>query len=191
MVRPPIATRELALPAHLFNLRSQHPAGRGKIIKRELYWTQDATPTPWSDTYELLLYMDRLFVPRLHVLTPRLYNRLDPKQSLEHVYEHNQLCLYHPGQYDSSMHLADSVMPWAIEWLLHFETWSVTGEWYGGGKHPEPRSSSVGTDEGDDGDGVGTWVPRPRPGESERSCFERAFRTMFPGRPLSAALNWK
>ena len=179
MVRPPTSTRDLSPAQHLFRLRSMHPDGRGATSKRELYWTQTATPTTWSDTYELLLYMDHLRVPRVHVLTPKLYSRLDPRMPLEHV--------YHPGQYDGAMNLADSVIPWGIEWLLHYETWSVTGEWRGGGKHPEPRSPS------EPGEGAhGSWVhAQRRPRETERSRFERAFRALFPGRPPTDALNWR
>ena len=34
------------------------------------------------------------------------------------------------------MLLADTIVPWAAEWLMHYELWLVTGEWTGGGDHP-------------------------------------------------------
>jgi hypothetical protein len=32
------------------------------------------------------------------------------------------------------MLLADSIVPWASEWLFFYEFWLVTGEWDGGGR---------------------------------------------------------
>jgi hypothetical protein len=29
--------------------------------------------------------------------------------------------------------IADTIVPWTAEWLVHYEIWLVTGEWYGGG----------------------------------------------------------
>lgn len=34
------------------------------------------------------------------------------------------------------MLLAKTILPWTAEWLLHYEVWLVTGEWVGGGVHP-------------------------------------------------------
>lgn len=41
------------------------------------------------------------------------------------------------------MLIADTYIPWAIEWLYYYEIWLVTGEWCGGGIHPttaKPKS---------------------------------------------------
>jgi hypothetical protein len=29
--------------------------------------------------------------------------------------------------------IADTLVPWASEWLFDYELWLATGEWYGGG----------------------------------------------------------
>lgn len=34
------------------------------------------------------------------------------------------------------MLLADTYVPWTMEWLVDFELWLATGEWLGGGEHP-------------------------------------------------------
>ena len=33
------------------------------------------------------------------------------------------------------MYLAETILPWASEWLAHYEGWLYTGEWKGGGVH--------------------------------------------------------
>ena len=29
------------------------------------------------------------------------------------------------------MLIVDTIVPWAAEWLLHYEIWLATGEWFG------------------------------------------------------------
>jgi hypothetical protein len=37
------------------------------------------------------------------------------------------------------MFLADTILPWAVEWLAYYEIWLATGVWYGGGEWPPRR----------------------------------------------------
>jgi len=34
------------------------------------------------------------------------------------------------------MSIASTILPWASEWLFHYEIWRATGEWTGGGREP-------------------------------------------------------
>jgi len=36
------------------------------------------------------------------------------------------------------MLIADTIIPWASEWLFHYEIWKVTKTWHGGGHDPSP-----------------------------------------------------
>ncbi len=49
------------------------------------------------------------------------------------------LCLRLPNkwQWNSSIMLIDSYIPWASEWTEFYEIWKMTSKWYGGGEHPE------------------------------------------------------
>lgn len=40
------------------------------------------------------------------------------------------------------MLIANTIVPWAVEWLFFYEVWLVTGEWGGGGEWP-PRSDQT------------------------------------------------
>jgi len=33
--------------------------------------------------------------------------------------------------------IADTTVPWTIDWLACYEVWLATGNWTGGGRHPE------------------------------------------------------
>lgn len=57
---------------------------------------------------------------------------------IPHVYTLNELCLYYPKyqEFNSKMLIADCIIPWISLWLYHYENWHITGEWKGGGIHP-------------------------------------------------------
>jgi hypothetical protein len=88
--------------------------------------------------------------PRVRVLSPTLkHRRGDPQGELPHVYwddpERPALCLFdHEGrQWSPTDLLADTTVPWTIDWLACYEGWRATGEWAGGGRHitQEPEST--------------------------------------------------
>ena len=48
-----------------------------------------------------------------------------------------KICSFMPREdWDSSMLIADTVVPWTVEWLMFYEIWLISGKWQGGGKHP-------------------------------------------------------
>ena len=70
--------------------------------------------------------------------TPHLYwNELVPEQSC--------LCVFDPvgSEWTPNMAIADTIIPWTIDWLASYEGWLATGEWAGGGRHPEVVNDRV------------------------------------------------
>ncbi|MEO9598918.1 hypothetical protein [Parasphingorhabdus sp.] len=49
--------------------------------------------------------------------------------------ENSALCLFDPeqNQWDDTMAIAETTVFWAARWLLYYEYWHLTGEWFGGG----------------------------------------------------------
>jgi hypothetical protein len=69
--------------------------------------------------------------PEIVVVSPELEG---PKgMRLPNVYPGSRLCLCYPHQWKRSHVIAHTIVPWASEWLLHYEFWAATGEWHGGG----------------------------------------------------------
>jgi hypothetical protein len=56
---------------------------------------------------------------------------------LPHVYSSDTqyLCLHYPREkkWTESQNIAVTIIPWAAEWLFHYEIWVITGTWNGGG----------------------------------------------------------
>ena len=110
-----------------------------RFDKNEMTWEADITPSPISKTYKLRIKYILGKKPVIRVISEVL-ERLE-NQKLPHVYsdEKQELCLYYPkfGEWHSGMFIAETIVPWASEWLYFYENWLITGEWHGGGKHPE------------------------------------------------------
>ena len=84
-------------------------------------------------------------IPLVRVLSPSLVLNFDAEQEapLPHVYFEgpdyrlSPLCLFDPaaGQWDASMSISRTTIPWAARWLACYELWEATGRWHGGGRH--------------------------------------------------------
>lgn len=114
-------------------LRFRWPAGETTLHRNVVRWVGPLQPTPVSPTYTVSVAYNPAWWPKVFVLDPKL----DPghRERLPHVYSGDQLCLYTPGtsQWNRSMLLADTIVPWTAEWLLHYEIWRATDRWVGGG----------------------------------------------------------
>jgi uncharacterized protein len=72
---------------------------------------------------------------------------------LGHKPEFPALCLFDPKQdeWSPDEFIADKIIPWAIKWLFYYEVWLATGEWQGGGRHPEiPKDAACLSRDGSD-----------------------------------------
>lgn len=135
----------LSLALQFQHIRRCYPTFRVQVRRSELVATGDLTPTPQSRTYRVKLFFAPWCYPKVYVLRPNLA-LLVGGAHLPHVYRtDNELCLFLPGngEWDHGMFLADTIIPWSAEWLLWYELWQATGEWYGGGLHPDLNNSGL------------------------------------------------
>ena len=87
------------------------------------------------------------FLPIVRVLRPSLILNFDAEEEapLPHVYFEgpdyhlSPLCLFDPfaREWDASMSIARTTIPWAARWLACYELWEATGRWHGGGRHQQ------------------------------------------------------
>lgn len=102
---------------------------------RELIWRGNIKPSPIHDTYSVKLYFKKGNRPKVYVLNPKLI--IPTGKELPHVHSEDDLCLYYPNgkEWNEEKFLVKTMLPWASEWLYHYEIWLVTGDWNGGGIH--------------------------------------------------------
>lgn len=96
-------------------------------------------PSPFSREYLVQIDYCRGKSPTTRVISPTLRS-LCGDRKIPHIYQGDgdPLCLFYPpaDEWNSTKWIANTIVPWACEWLLHFEAWLFTGEWDGGGIHP-------------------------------------------------------
>lgn len=116
-------------------LKKVFPNSRGGVRRNRLGWSADLQPTGLSDTYTIYLEYTLEKSPTVVVQSPELRDRDDER--VPHRYSDGSLCLFLPGagEWQRHMYLAETILPWTSEWLLHYEIWLGTGEWCGGGIH--------------------------------------------------------
>lgn len=104
--------------------------------EREITWVHTVTPTPLSETYKIKLHYKKEEGISVYVVEPKL-TLAEGKKVLPHVYStpEQKLCLYYPAgkEWHPGMYYVKTLIPWACEWLYHYEIWVGTGIWHGGG----------------------------------------------------------
>jgi hypothetical protein len=143
MARPGIRRHTLAQRA--FELRQLKLPGARIDTRpgRELRMSFEIAPTEFSPLYHCLLIVPQVKVsPSMYVTKPDLMS-LSKGVRPPHIYSHEagrtELCLWWPKmrEWTSNMKLTDTYIAWTAEWLWYFEDWLITGEWAGGGAHPD------------------------------------------------------
>lgn len=123
------------------------PALNSRFEGGLLVVTGRVQPTSITREYGIRLSYRDYERPKVYVVSPKLERRpQEPDTPIPHTYEYltpgkERPCVYYPGsdEWNSSMLIATSVMPWLLSWLVDYELWHATGEWLGGGK---PHGSS-------------------------------------------------
>ncbi len=120
---------------------------RGTVRAGKLRWEGEIQPSSQSETYLVGIDYAPSGPPDITVLSPRL--EAPEGESLPHVYPGERLCLCYPRQWRAEMRIDQTIVPWIAEWLFHYELWSFTGRWHGGG-HTVPDSPKASAPEADD-----------------------------------------
>ena len=94
-----------------------------------LSWTGRLQPCDLSRIYTVQITYARGRYPAVRVLAPKF--QAAENGFLPHTYDNGTLCLYDAAQWNPTMLIVDTIVPWAAEWLLHYEIWLATGEWSG------------------------------------------------------------
>nr|HPI87014.1 hypothetical protein [Bacteroidales bacterium] len=98
--------------------------------------------SPLSDSYNIKIVYDIDNHPDIYVIKRKL-KLFSGATSLPHVYDtaKQHLCVYYrtAKEWNKSMPIVDSIVPWTSEWLYHYEFWLATGTWHGKGIHGKPK----------------------------------------------------
>lgn len=123
------------------SLKSDFPSAAITYNQNSLHMEYDVTPSPLSSQYRIKLEYYKGMFPNAYVVHPDKLKLYPDMTTLPHVYStpEQKLCLFYrkSREWNSSMFITNTIIPWASEWLLHYECWLATGKWHGGGIHIE------------------------------------------------------
>jgi hypothetical protein len=122
---------------------------------KTVQWEGTIQPTPISREYRVVVKYTLSHPPICIVKDPDI-SALAEGRKIPHTYRNHtgikgtQLCLYLPAikrknkvsEWQPTMFLANTILPWASIWLLYFEFWLSSDVWDGGGvEHDESEVS--------------------------------------------------
>jgi hypothetical protein len=132
------------LPIGVQAMNIKHMFTESKVTTvhdQQLTWTHTISPSPLGSLYKVKLVYHLSKAPRIYVVDPKPLPVAKGKTKLPHCYDQKEqcLCLYYPDgkEWNKTMLLAATVIPWTYEWLYHYEIWLGTGQWTGGGVHTQ------------------------------------------------------
>jgi hypothetical protein len=97
-----------------------------EYVRCDKAWYGHLQPTDESPRYRVKLVYAPKLVPKVWVLRPELH----PDACQLHRYSDGSLCLYYPwdGDWRPELFVADTILPWAAEWLFCYECWLLDPE---------------------------------------------------------------
>jgi hypothetical protein len=130
-----LSNRNASVTRQALALAQRFPDSTLRRNGRLLIWRGRMQPTPISRTYLIEVRYQYGWPPKTRVVSQL---RTRTGKSLPHVWHHQHrvLCLYQAEDWNPRMLIANTIVPWASEWLLFYEVWLVTGGWDGGGQWP-------------------------------------------------------
>ncbi len=137
-------TPSISLIKQKVSLKNAYKDSECVIEGKKLIWTGKVRPTVLSKEYTLIILYEFKKSPKVWITGDEL-ERIDDK-NFPHIYDRDiknnmvRICLYMNSEFNSSKLLANTIIPWAIEWLYYYEIWLLTDEWLGGGRHPQNGS---------------------------------------------------
>ena len=110
-----------------FNSLDCHPKLPGFFFRlKNIQQVEGIDVTNDFQKYWFVMFVDPDLGPKIYVWGPRI-------DKLYHVYSDKRLCLFDPKEYDwkSSRTLIDDIIGWTYMWIVYFEEWQKSGNWYG------------------------------------------------------------
>lgn len=128
----------LGLGEQLAYLRLFFPEFQSRVESGWLRSVGRIQPTVISQEYEVEFTQPGGKFPEVRVINPPL-ERGKNDEDIPHMYSQERLCLYLPSgeEWKPAQPIALTIVPWTTLWLAYYEVWLATGEWQGGGVHPE------------------------------------------------------
>lgn len=118
--------KNVTLGLQLFSIKQSFPGFEFYRNEDEDYWIGQLTPS--GNTYTVKIVYQYTRSPKVFIIEPTIL------KAAPHIYPDESLCLYYPLDKDYNNKfsiIADTIIPWTVEWLYYYEKWLDSGVWWG------------------------------------------------------------
>lgn len=129
-------------------IRHEWPSFTAAVNGNVLVARGKVRPTPITAEYTVRIEYRSGSAPSIFVEDPSLKRRAaNPDEPIPHTYDFTnpgkeRPCVFFPPEdWSPTKAISKTVIPWLMTWLVDYELWHATGEWLGGGRHPEVERS--------------------------------------------------
>lgn len=130
---------QMSVPSQAQYLKRMYPHSSVRWGNHStMIWRCDLQPSEISCKYTIeIRYSNHMGFPKMYVISPHPLQLHPGESKLPHVYDSakQQICVHFYGEWNKTMPLASTYVPWASRWLHSYETWLVTGVWIGKSFH--------------------------------------------------------
>lgn len=133
-----IKIKDKTIVEQMASIKTRYPSFNVVFNRLSLKSVGTIKPTPRSETYIVEIKYKLHFPVKVSILQPTLLKNFNG-DDVPHVYPGKKLCLFYPKymEFKQCDFISDTIIPWTSLWLYYYEDWHMTGEWHGGGIHPE------------------------------------------------------
>jgi len=132
--------RVFGLREQLAYMRMIWPHFNCRVVGSRLVCRGSVTPLDISAEYSIRIDYEVGGLPSVWVDDLPAPDDEPPGGKIPHRYRDGSICLFSGSEWTSSRAIAQTILPWLLEWLAFYEGWLATGEWQGGGTHPTPHA---------------------------------------------------
>ena len=127
-------TISLSVGQQILHMKEVCPKFRLKSHGNRVVWTGLLKPGSITDAYLVEIDYRQNERPVVRILAPPL--EVSRSQFREvHIFGDGSLCLHSDADWNPTMPISTTVLLWVNEWLIYYELWKATGQWYGGGEY--------------------------------------------------------
>lgn len=123
MANKSIFSNGLSLPLQACLLRHKYQESKVSVKKGKLVWEGNLKPLSLSREYKVQLICERRDNPKVFLKGSNIkgIERVDFPHHYKKTKHGVLLCLNYPAEFNYSMKLTDTIIPWTLEWLCFYE----------------------------------------------------------------------
>lgn len=129
--------RVIALPEQLAYMRLVWPCLNCRVARKLLICSGKLMPLDISDEYTVRVTYRIGDIPVVWVDGLPSTEKEKTGNKIPHRFQNGSICLFCGNDWSADKTIAHTIIPWLLEWLVFYEGWLTTGDWQGGGTHPE------------------------------------------------------